>query len=77
VAAAEHRRNLSHCQDGVESCDYSTLTALEASQLALVERQRNYTACAKGYGYCDRSLLTPSEASRILSEPKPVPAKHE
>jgi hypothetical protein len=47
VAAAEHRRNLVLCQDGVESCDYSALTASEASQLALVERQRNYTPCVK------------------------------
>jgi hypothetical protein len=65
VAVAEHRRNLSFCKDGLETCNYSELTPSEAAALTKAEHQRNYTACLNGFGYCDPSRLTPAEASAI------------
>jgi len=65
TATEEHARNLAICKNGDESCDYSQLTAVEASTLAAAEQKRNYTACLKGYGFCDRSRLSPEETKTI------------
>jgi hypothetical protein len=48
VIAAEHQRNFSECQNGLETCDYSKLTPSEAETLAIAEHWRNYAACLKG-----------------------------
>jgi len=46
---------------GDETCDYSKLTATEATALAAAERKRNYTACLSDSGYCDPSRLSADE----------------
>ena len=73
MIAAEQQRNLSECQDGLETCNYSALTPSEAGALTKAEHQRNYTACLKGYGYCDLSRLTPTEAGAIPPARNNVP----
>jgi hypothetical protein len=73
VALAEHRRNLSECRDGLETCDYSALTGAETGALTKAEHQRNYVACSSGSGYCDASRLTPAEAAAIAPTHNEIP----
>ena len=58
LAVADHQRNVSDCDDGMQSCDRSKLTPAEARDSSTAERLRNIADCKDGVGNCDHSQLT-------------------
>jgi hypothetical protein len=65
VAANKHRRELSDCMSGYQSCDHSKLSGSEAKALSIAERQRNLSNCEEGWDSCDKSKLSKLEVSGV------------
>ncbi len=63
--ASTHRRELSDCMRGYQSCDYSKLSMSEAKSARAAEQQRNLSNCEEGWSSCDKSKLSTLEITGV------------
>jgi len=60
--SSSHDSNFSNCTHGWGTCDYTTLTPSQATDVAASKHRRELADCMRGYQACDYSKLSVSEA---------------